>query len=233
MQGGRIRWVRRPGEGVVRMFGKSVYIMVLASCISVLFCSCTGDAVLPGGDRRGAAADDNARLEDELSGASELRELIAIRDEIAARAIARDLTADEVRAAMGDECRSNEVLGLAEADARALFERINALVGSLYDRYPLLGDIEAREGFECGSCGADRIVAGWERFSTILAADFAERGAQSPQRPPLVCKWVQLAVGMGLCAAKSGGNLFFYAFCSYGVFCGSCDGGVSDIICLH
>jgi hypothetical protein len=45
------------------------------------------------------------------------------------------------------------------------------------------------------------------------------------------CKWTQLTIGFMLCALKSGGSLLVYGICAYAVFCGSCGGGMADIIC--
>ncbi|HVO77025.1 MAG TPA: hypothetical protein VMT60_03485, partial [Candidatus Bathyarchaeia archaeon] len=98
-----------------------------------------------------------------------------------------------------------------------------------------------------GSCDIEGVAASWEHLSKVLAADggagsqagwarVREDGQpvlQAPARPPLMCKWAQLGAGMFLCAAKSGGSLLFYAVCSYGVFCGSCSGGVADVLCFR
>ena len=178
--------------------------------------------------------DDLGLLEDELREAPELGELIAIRDEIAARAIARGITPDELRAAGSDARRANELLGLTQAEASARQDRINALAASLRDRYPELKGIESRGTNECEACSIDRMAENWERYRRILAGSIGASGRSAPEvqeRATLRCNMSQLVIGFGLCAVRSGGHLLFYAICSYAVFCGSCDGGMADVIC--
>jgi len=205
---------------MVRMFRKSVSFMVLLPILSLLFSSCAGDDVTEPADGRGSAA--------------ELMELVAIRDEIALRALARNVTPQQVREAAGDARRSNELLGYSEVEARAINDRIAALVGALFEMYPALEGIEAHGASECEACDIERMAETWERYSNALAAEFGSSGElalEAPARAPLKCKMRQLVMGFGLCAMKSGGSLLFYSICSYGVFCGSCSGGVADIIC--
>ncbi|MGD1049043.1 MAG: hypothetical protein ABR899_09890 [Candidatus Krumholzibacteriaceae bacterium] len=215
------------------MFRRSISVVVLISLLSFLLYSCTGE-------QRSPVSDDPDRLETALSKASELQELIAIRDEIATRAIALNVTPDDIRAAGLDARRANELLGLTAEEAQARYERINTLVGSLYESYPQLKDVQARATYECAVCDVEGVAAAWEHLSKVLAPGAgggvlagagAGQGLQAPARGPLKCKWTQLAVGFGLCAVKSGGSLLFYTACSYGVFCGSCDGGIASVIC--
>ena len=219
---------------MVRMFRKSVSIMVLLSFLSLLFCSCTRDDVTEPGDGRGSAADDSGWLEEDLRETGELMELIAIRDEIALRALARNVTSQQVRETAGDALRSNELLGYCEVEAKAINDRIATLVGALSETYPALKGSEAQGAFECAACEIERMAASWEHYSKVLAVEFGGNSPlalEAPARAPLKCKMRQLIMGFGLCAMRSGGSLLFYSLCSYGVFCGSCDGGVADIIC--
>jgi len=212
---------------MVWMFRRGISGVVLLSFLSFSLYSCTGG-------ERSPVSDDPDRLEAALSAASELQELIAIRDEIATRAIALKVTPEDIRAAGSDARRANELLGFTAEEAQARYERINALVGSLHTRYPQLKDAEKRSTYECTACDVEGVASAWEHLSKVLAPEpgaGAGQALQAPARGPLKCKWTQLAVGFGLCAAKSGGSLLFYAACSYGVFCGSCDGGVASIIC--
>ena len=212
---------------MVRMFRRSISVVVLMSFLSFLLYSCTGG-------ERSPVSDDPDRLEAALSTASELQELIAIRDENAVRAIRLNVTPADIRAAGSDARRANELLGLTADEAQARYERINALVGALYTRYPQLKDVEKRATYECTACDVEGVAEAWEHLSRVLAPELgagAGQALQAPARAPLKCKWTQLAVGFGLCAAKSGGSLLFYSACSYGVFCGSCDGGLASIIC--
>jgi hypothetical protein len=216
------------------MFGKGVLITMLTLFASVLFSSCAGDKASLPADSGAAGTYDPDQLESELDGAPEIQALIAIRDDIATLAIARNVTADEIRATAQDAGLSNELLGLTEADAQTLTDRIDGLIDSLHDRFPALREAEARSALECEACDLESVASSWERLSKTLAIEIAEQGrlaSEAPARPPLVCKKAQLVIGMGLCAIKSGGNLLFYAVCSYGVFCGSCDGGMADVIC--
>jgi outer membrane murein-binding lipoprotein Lpp len=212
---------------MVWMFRRGISVVVLLSFLSFLLYSCTGGA-------RSPVSDDPDRLETALSTASELQELLAIRDEIAARAIRLNVTPADIRAAGSDARRANELLGLTADEAQARYERINALVGALYTRYPQLKDAGESSTYECTACDVESVAAAWEHLSQVLAPE-AGAGAggalEAPARGPLKCKWTQLAVGVGLCAVKSGGSLLFYTACSYGVFCGSCDGGIASVIC--
>ncbi len=110
-----------------------------------------------------------------------MRELIAIRDELAARAIARNVTPEQIREAGYDVERSNELLGLTEAERRARFERIDALLNSLYARYPTLRDAGAREAAAFETCDIDCAASSWERYSKTLAVELCrgrDAGAQ-------------------------------------------------------
>lgn len=212
---------------MVWMFRRGISVVVLMSFLSFLLYSCTGG-------QRSPVSDDPDRLEAALSTASELQELIAIRDEISARAIRLNVTPADIRAAGSDARRANELLGLTADEAQARYERINALVGALYTRYPQLKDVEKRSTYDCTACDVEGVAAAWEHLSQVLApagGAGAGQALQAPARGPLKCKWTQLAVGFALCGVKAGGSLLFYATCSYGVFCGSCDGGAASIIC--
>ena len=223
---GRLEVLAAVGKGMVRMFRKSIAIVVLMSFLSFLLESCAGED-------RSPVSGEADRLEDELSKASEVQELMAIRDEIASRAITMHVTADEIRAAGSDARKTNELLGLTDAEAQARFERIAALLRALHDRYPALGRLEASASSGCEACDVDRIAASWEHYSKVLAVEpDGNAGAlKAPARAPLQCKMRQLVIGFGVCAARSGGSLLIYALCSYGVFCGSCSGGAADVIC--
>jgi len=224
--GGGLEVLAAVGKGMVWMFRKSIAIVVLMSFLSFLLYSCAGED-------RSPVSRETDRLEDELSKASEVQELMAIRDEIAARAIAMHVTADEIRRVGCDERRTNELLGFTETQARARFERIAALLRALHDRYPALGRLETAASAECEACDIDRIAASWEHYSKVLAVELGEGGQalKAPARAPLQCKMRQLIVGFAVCAARSGGSLLIYSLCSYGVFCGSCSGGAADVIC--
>jgi hypothetical protein len=228
------------------MFKKSVSIMVLASFLSLVIYSCTSDKLVQPGDKS-QAANDLGRLGEQLSTAPEVRELLEIRDEIVVRALDRGITSQQLREAGSDADRSNELLGFSSLEARELQRRMEALIGSLQGAYPALERLVAQKvsESECDACDMDRLAASWDTYARALAATrVADRGASSaasrdgeagislsPARAPLTCKWTQLTVGLVLCAVRSGGSLLFYALCSYGVFCGSCDGGMADVIC--
>jgi hypothetical protein len=228
------------------MFKKSVSIVVLASFLSLIGSSCAGDR-LSQPEKGPGSATDAERLDGKLSTSPEVRELLRIRDDIISRAIDRGITAGQMRAAGSDPRRSNELLGLSGAEASALGRRIETLVGALYDRHPELRRLVEQEASAsgCRACDADRLIASWDaRAAAFVGHRISDAASSSgaglsvgagislaPERAPLTCKWTQLVVGMALCALKSGGSLLFYAICSYGVFCGSCDGGAADAIC--
>jgi hypothetical protein len=175
-----------------------------------------------------------ASLEKKLEASLELGELVTIRDEIAERALARGVTPEGVRAAGLDAAKGNELLGLSEAEAAALWARIDAAIGSLYANYPeLSGPLDGGQP-SCGACDAGDFAELWARYLSVVSAGGA--GAPvgpegSPARPPMKCKWAQFTAGIAFCAVRSGGSLLLYAICAYGVFCGSCDGGIADILC--
>ena len=223
---GGLEGLAAAGKGMVWMFRKSIAGVVLMSFVSFLLYSCAEE-------HRSPVSGEADRLEEELSKASEVQELVAIRDEIAARAITMHVTADEIRRTGCDARKTNELLGFTEAGARARFERINALLRALHDRYPALGRLEASASSGCGACDVDRIAASWEHYSKVLAVEpGGNAGAlKAPARAPLQCRMRQLVVGFAVCAARSGGSLLIYSLCSYGVFCGSCSGGAADVIC--
>ncbi|MDD4857054.1 MAG: hypothetical protein PHD74_03000 [Candidatus Krumholzibacteria bacterium] len=216
------------------MFGKGIFITMLAVFVSALVCSCGADKASLTAERGAEVAYDPEKLERDLEGAPEIQALIAIRDDMAALAIARNVTADEIRATALNASLSNGLLGFTEADAQAVANRIDELIESLYDRFPALSEAEARSAPECEVCDLESIASSWEHLSKTLAVGLAEQGRladEAPAKGKLVCKMTQLVLGMGLCAAKSGANVLFYSICSYGVFCGACDGGVADVIC--
>jgi hypothetical protein len=216
------------------MSKKGIPLLFLVSLLCFFAFSCADRDSAGTNDGAGPAAEDSEWLEGELEKSSELSELVAMRDELAARAIERGVTPAQIRETAGDVDRSNALLGLTPGEARARFERIDALVGSLCARYPSLTEIVAREEFRYPACDADGIALAWEHYSRVLPAVLDRSGARvpgAPARPPLICKMTQLVMGFSLCALKSGGSAAVYVVCSYGVFCASCDGGITDIIC--
>jgi hypothetical protein len=213
---------------------KGIPLLFLASLLCLLAPACADRDANSAKDGVGPAADESAWLDGEIEKSSELRELVAIRDEIAARAIARNVTPEQIREAGYDAARSNELLGITEAEGRAIFERIDALVNSLYARYPALRDIEAREAAAFEACDVECAAMKWERYAKVLAIELSGDGSQAlkaPAKGPMKCQMRQIVMGFALCAMRSGGNTVLYGICSYGVFCASCDGGISDLLC--
>jgi hypothetical protein len=216
------------------MSKKGIPLLFLVSFLCLLASSCADQDAVRTKDGVGPAADDSEWLEGELQKSSEVGELVAIRDEIAARALARGVTPEQIREAGNDAERSNALLGLTEAEARARFERIDALVNSLYARYPALREAAAREAASFETCDVDCAASRWERYSKVLEVELSGDGTpalRAPAKGPMKCKMRQIVVGFALCALRSGGNAMFYGVCSYGVFCASCDGGISDLLC--
>lgn len=216
------------------MSRKGIPLLFVVSLFGVLLMSCADHDSARTNVGAGPAADDSEWLEGELEKSSELQELIAIRDDLAARAIANGVTPEQIRETARDADKANALLGLTPDEARARFDRIDALVDALYGRYPMLADIAAREDMRYSACDAEGIALAWEHYSKVLPAVLGRNAALAegaPARPPLTCKVAQLIAGFALCAFKSGGSAAFYFVCSYGVFCSSCDGGVADIIC--
>jgi hypothetical protein len=218
----------------MRIMKKGIPVLFLISLLCLFAASCADRDAGRTNAGTGPAPDDTEWLEGELGKSSELAELVAIRDELAARAIERGVTPDQLRETAGDADRVNALFGLTPGEARARFERIDALVDALFDRYPALVEIAGREEEACRGCDAEGIALAWEHYSKVLPAVLgrdAGLSAGAPMRPPLTCKVTQLVVGFALCALRSGGSMGFYVICGYGVFCSSCSGGIADIIC--
>ena len=216
------------------MSKKGIPLLFLVSLLCLLVFSCADRDAAPTKDSVGPVADESERIEEEIGRSSELQELIAIRDELAARAIARNVTPEQIRETAGDVDGSNALLGLTPDEARARFDRIDALVDALFERYPALADIAAREETRLSICDAEGVALAWEHYSKVLPAALDQGGARvhgAPARPPLICKVTQLVAGFSLCALRSAGSAAFYFVCSYGVFCSACDGGIAAIIC--
>jgi hypothetical protein len=216
------------------MSKKGIPLLFLASLLCLLVSSCADHDAARTKDGVGPVADESEKLEEEIGRSSELQELMAIRDEIAARAIAGNVTPEQIREAGYDVARSNELLGLTEAERRARFERIDALVNSLYARFPALREVEAREAAAIETCDIECAASNWERYVKILAVELSGDGApalRAPTKGPLKCKMEQIVTGFAACATRSGGSALVYVVCSYGVFCASCEGGISDLLC--
>lgn len=216
------------------MSRKGIPLLFLVALLCLFALSCADHDAAKTKDSVGPVTDESERIEEEIARSSELQELIAIRDEIVARAIARNVTPEQIREAGYDVARSNELIGLTEAEGRARFERIDALINSLYARYPSLKDAEAREAAAIETCDIECVASNWGRYSKVLAVELSGDGTpalRAPARGPMKCKMRQIVVGFALCALRSGGSAFFYGVCSYGVFCASCDGGISDMLC--
>jgi hypothetical protein len=220
------------------MSKKRIPPLFLIALMCLLASACADRDASPPLSGAGSGADDSEWLEDELRKSSELAELIAIRDEIASRGIARGVTPEQIREAGDDAVRSNALFGFTPDEARATFDRIHGLTQSLFTRYPALADMAARDEWRYPACGVEDVALAWERYSKTLPSALEESAIpggsaalRAPARPPLMCKMTQLIVGFALCAARSGGVAAVYVVCSYGVFCGSCTGGIADIIC--
>ncbi len=220
------------------MSKKRIPPLFLAVLMCLLASACADRDAAPPARGTGPGADDSEWIDDELRKSSEVAELVAIRDEIAARGIARGVTPEQIREAGADPARSNALFGFTPDEARETFDRIDALTQSLFTRYPALSEIAARDEWRYPACGVEDVALAWEHYSKTLPAALDESAIsdgsaalRAPARPPLTCKMTQLIVGFALCGVKSGGNMGFYTVCSYGVFCSSCDGGIADIIC--
>jgi len=228
------------------MFKKSVSIVVLASFLSFIGYSCAGDKLTqPEGASR--AENDLPRLDEQLGRAPEVRELLQIRDDIISRAVDRGITSRQLRETISDTNRWNDLLGFSSEEASNLDRRMQTLIKTLCDRHPELGRLVAQRASEpgCEACDTERLAVSWDAqaraITAVRAADEAASsaagrhwgagGSLAPARAPLTCNWTQLVVGFAVCAARSAGSLFLYVLCSYGVFCGSCDGGTADVIC--
>jgi hypothetical protein len=215
------------------MSKKRIPPLFLIAILCLLAPSCADRDAAPAPAGAGPAADDSEWLEDELRKSSELAELVAIRDGIAARGIERGVTPEQIREAGADATRSNALFGYTSDEARATFERIDALTGALFARYPALAGMAARDEWRYPACGVEDVALAWESYSKTLPAALVggDPALRAPARPPLTCKMTQLIVGFALCAVKSAGQMGFYTVCSFGVFCSSCDGGIADVIC--
>jgi hypothetical protein len=230
----------RPERAAVRKRGmrimskKGIPLLFLVSLLCLFVSSCADQDAVRTKDSVGPAADESEKLEEEIGRSSELQELVAIRDELAARAIARNVTPEQIREAGYDVERANELLGITEAERRARFERIDELVNSLYARYPALRDAGAHGAASIETCDVECAASNWERYAKILAVELSGDGApalRAPARGPLKCKMEQIVTGFAACAMRSGGSAIIYFVCSYGVFCASCEGGISDVLC--
>ena len=91
--------------------------------------------------------------------------------------------AEQIREAGYDVARSNELLGLTEAERRARFERIDALINSLYARYPALREAEAREAAAFETCDIECAASSWERYSKVLAVELSGDGTPALRAP--------------------------------------------------
>jgi len=216
------------------MSRKGIPVLFVVSLLCLLVSACADTDAVRTSDSAGPAPDDSEWLEGELEKSSEVRELVAIRDELAARAIERNVTPEQIREAGYDVERSNELLGLTEAERRARFERIDALLNSLYARYPALKDEAEREAASPETCGIECAASSWERYVNVLAVEPSADGSpalRAPARAPLKCNWKAVVTGIAACAVGSGGNATLYFICSYGVVCDSCTGGLTEVIC--
>lgn len=212
--------------------GIPVLFLVSLLCLSAWSCADRDSAGTNAG--AGPAADDSEWLEGELEKSSEVQELIAIRDELAARAIARNVTPEQIRETARNADGANALLGLTPDEARARFDRIDALLNSLYARYPALKDAGAGETASAETCDIDCAVSNWQRYSKVLAVELSADGApalRAPARAPLKCNWRAVVTGFAACALGSGGSGTVYLICSYGVVCDSCTGGLTEVIC--
>lgn len=215
------------GKGVVKMFRANIcaaVLLMLASSFALV--SCAGDDGSP-------VSDASLQIEDELSRAPEVQELFEIRDAIAARALAMNVTGERIRAAGCDTDAMNELLGYSAEEARERFARINVLIETLYDRYPSLRHAESAVPPECETCDSEAIAERWERISSVLAAETGKSAGalDAPAKAPLKCNMQKLIMGFYACAQRAGASFIVYLMCSYVVFCASCDGGVSEYIC--
>jgi hypothetical protein len=216
------------------MSRKGIPVLFLVSLFCLLALSCADHDAAPAKTSVGPAGDDPEWIDGELEKSIEVQELIAIRDELTARAIARNVTPEQIREAGYDVERSNELLGLTETERRARFERIDALINTLYSRYPALRDVAARGAASIQTCDIECAASSWERYSKVLAAERAGDGTQAfraPARAKLKCKMRQIVTGFAACALSSGGSGALYLICSYGVFCDSCTGEVVELLC--
>ncbi len=216
------------------MSRKGIPVLFVVSLLCLLASACADNDAVRTNTSAGPAPDDSEQLDGELERSGEVWELMAIRDELAARALARNVTPEQIREAGYDVERSNELLGITEAERRARFERIDALLNALYSRYPALKDEAERAAAATATCDVDCAASRWERYSKTLSVALSAGGTtalRAPARAPLKCNYRAIVTGFAACAIGSGGNTTIYFICSYGVFCDSCTGGITEVIC--
>jgi hypothetical protein len=161
---------------------------------------------------------ETAALEHELSRSEEVADFIRVRDELTARAKARNVTPEMVRAAYigGDAAAIQRLFGLSPKESYLLTHRLRTNQLRLQARFPVLRSLaEGTVAASGASCGADiaarALVADSRRGgpSTSIEADPSAGG----------CKWVQYTVALLLCT--TGGPVLYWP-CAYLAYCSLC-----------
>jgi hypothetical protein len=194
-------------------------IRVLALGTAVLFTACS-DVPAPVAPVAVTtlSATETAALEYELIRSEEVADFIRVRDELTARAKARNVTPEMVRAAYisGDAAALQSLFGLSARESNHLTHRLRTSQMRLQTRFPVLRSLAEGTAATSGpACGADvaarALVADSRRGkpSTSIEADPSAGG----------CKWVQYTIALLLCS--TGGPVVYWP-CAYLAYCSLC-----------
>lgn len=218
------------------MFRKVVSIVVVFSLLSLSFFSCSDETATRPEDLpevRNAGLGNPGVI---LSESQEVRDLIDIRNDMIARALASGVSGTELAdiVSSNDEERFASVLGYTEDEMNTVGDRIAALGTSLRNRFPQLQAM-ADYPSPCIACTFDNIAEKWDnllmadkRSDILLREGEVMLPAPDPNQKGVSCQWVPYTASLSLCTLS--GPVFYWA-CAVVAICTFCSGGWIDTMC--
>lgn len=167
---------------------------------------------------RTLSAGEIADLEAALEVSPEVRELVAIRDELTNRARIRGVTPEMVRTAYreGNVTRAASLLGMGAVDTDEMARRLTRARTALYRKHPVIEEMVAGSVVTGAACPA-------EEAARAVAIDASPGRAGSRfvevDNDELGCKWLQYTVALALCSTA--GPVIYWP-CAYLAYCSLC-----------
>ena len=210
------------------MMRKLVSLFLVAALVAVPFSCATEMPDEPRGETPRAiesAGVELAGLEEELEASAEVRELLGMLEEAAARLAERGMTVDDLARlqAEGPE-EAMAALGYSQSESAVLGQRLEELRDALYGRFPALAALAPGPAGIAAESGIPRLTD--DEYSVPL--DLPVKGTNTP-----TCQWTPYILALLTCAnaAIAAANLALYFVCAFQALCSYCEGGWVNDAC--
>ena len=220
------------------MFRKVVSVVVVFSLLSLSFFSCSDETATRPEDSTEVRNVGLGNPEVILSESQEVRELIDIRNEMIARALASGVSGTELAdiVSSNDEERFASVLGYSHDELSAIGLRIKELGISIRERYAEVRQTDRPPVPVCVRCSFADMAENWNNLlMTNRASDFmlgdgeVMLPAPDPSQKGVTCQWASYVATLVGCTVFGSTPLYFA--CTIVALCQFCSGGWVSTFC--